>query len=267
LDFGERLAKFPAAAQPILFLHGWVEYGYSATNFAASQAGLRATAPSIAVRRDGRWVELLREVGYPAGMNHTMTVDLTGRLQPGDRVLRVSSNMELYWDRIFLAFHPTSTPIKLTSVAPTSADLHFRGYPREFSPDGRLPNLCDYESVDRSVGWKLMSGQYTRFGEVAELLRAADDCFVIMGHGEELTLRFPADAFGPVPAGCRRTFLLKADSYCKDMDLYTAYPDTVEPLPFHGMSGYPYGAGEAYPDNEQTRRYRAEYNTRTIRGR
>ena len=88
-----------------------------------------------------------------------------------------------------------------------------------------------------------------------------------MGHGEELTLRFPAAAFGRVPEGCCRTFLLKTDSYCKDMDLYTAHQDTVEPLPFHGMSGYPYGPGERYPETDRTQRYRAHYNTRTIRGR
>ncbi len=31
------------------------------------------------------------------------------------------------------------------------------------------------------------------------------------------------------------------------MDLYTAYPHTVEPLPFHAMSRYPYGTDEQYP--------------------
>ena len=32
------------------------------------------------------------------------------------------------------------------------------------------------------------------------------------------------------------------------MDLYSAYPDTVEPLPFHSMSNYTYGMNEKYPD-------------------
>ena len=267
VDFGDQLANLPADARLILVLHGWVEYAYSGTNFAASQAGLRPRAPTLEVQRDGQWVELFREVGYPAGVNHAMTVELTGRLRPTDRRLRVSSNMELYWDRIFLARHMPDAPVTLTEVAARSADLHFRGYPREFSPDGRHPNLCDYNNLERTVGWKLMSGHYTRFGEVKELLDAADDCFVIMGHGEELTLRFAADAFGPVPAGHRRSFLLKTDSYCKDMDLYTAFPETLEPLPFHGMSGYPYRADERYPDTEQTRSYRARYNTRIIRAR
>ncbi|HYW78668.1 MAG TPA: hypothetical protein VE890_03790, partial [Thermoguttaceae bacterium] len=129
------------------------------------------------------------------------------------------------------------------------------------------PNLYDYGNIDRAMAWKLMQGQYTRYGEVAELLDRADDCFVIFGRGEELTLRFPADQFGPIPDGCRRTFILKTDSYCKDMDLCTAYPESVEPLPFHAMSGYPYRPDEHYPDNEQTRQYRRQFNTRMVRTR
>ena len=34
-----------------------------------------------------------------------MTLDLTGKLRPGDRKLRISTNMDLSWDRIFLAPH------------------------------------------------------------------------------------------------------------------------------------------------------------------
>jgi hypothetical protein len=109
-----------------------------------------------------------------------------------------------------------------------------------------------------------MEGSYTHYGEVAELVKEADDCYVIMGRGEELTLRFSADAFGPIPNGCRRSFILKTDSFCKDMDLYAAYPDTVEPLPFHSMSNYPYGPDEKYPDDEKRRRYRRQFNTRRV---
>jgi hypothetical protein len=85
-----------------------------------------------------------------------------------------------------------------------------------------------------------------------------------MAHGDELTLRFAGDAFGPVPRGRRRSFILKTDSFCKDMDLYTGRPDTVGPLPFHAMSGYPYGEGEHYPDTEKTREYRRRFNTRRV---
>jgi hypothetical protein len=210
---------------------------------------------------------LVEEVGYPAGVNHVMTVDLAGKLLPTDRKLRLSSNMEVYWDEVFLAWHDSRADVRVQEIAARSADLHFRGYPREYSPDGKHPNLCDYSNLDRNAAWKQMAGQYTRFGDVLPLLDRADDCFVIMGHGEEITLRFAVDDFGPVPDGFVRSFVLKADSYCKDMDLYTAHPNTVEPLPFHGMSGYPYESTEHYPDTEVTRQYRSQYNTRRINGR
>lgn len=265
LDFGNRLAQISSDARLIFVAHGWVEYGYSATNYAAAQAGLRTEAPSIEVLRDGEWIEVFDEVGYPAGTQHVMTLDVTGKILPSDRAIRISSNMELYWDRIYLAEHQGSERLTQKVVPAASADLHYFGYPREYSPDGRHPNLSDYENVDRSITWKLMSGDYTRYGEVAELVQQADDCFVIMGRGEELTLKFPVAELGPVPSGQRRTFLLKADSFCKDMDLYTAFPDTVEPLPFHAMSGYPYGPDEHYPDDAKRSQYRREFNTRHVR--
>jgi len=264
LDFGNRLEAVSPEARLVLFLYGWVEYGYSSTNFAASQAGMRLQAPSISVYRDGEWVELYHEVGYPAGIRHTMTLDVTGKVLPGDRRIRISSNMELYWDRIFVAPVLEGLELGVREVSVKSADLHFLGYPREYSPDGRHPTLYDYDSVDGAIAWKIMSGAYTRYGEVAELVEKADDCYVIMGRGEELTLRFPADAFGAIPDGCRRSFILKTDSFCKDMDLYSAYPDTVEPLPFHSMTNYPYGPNEKYPDDEKRRRYRREFNTRRV---
>ncbi|MCP4453418.1 MAG: hypothetical protein GY809_18320, partial [Planctomycetes bacterium] len=177
---------------------------------------------------------------------------------------RISTNMELYWDQIFLSPVLSDAGLRVTEVVASHADLHFLGTPREYSPDGRLPLLYDYGSVDRTTPWKMMSGLYTRYGEVTELLDAADDQYVVMGPGEELTLKFPAKAFGPVPNGYCRSLIFKSDSYCKDMDLYSAFPETVEPLPFHGMSGYPYPQPEAYPDDSEHIQYREQFNTRRI---
>jgi hypothetical protein len=57
-----------------------------------------------------------------------------------------------------------------------------------------------------------------------------------------------------------RTYLLHCAGWCKDMDPATAHPDTVEPLPFRGMSTYPYGDGESYP--AENRAWLSEWNTR-----
>ena len=264
LDFGDRLRAVLPDSRLVLFLEGWVEYPYSSTNFASSQANLSPRAPSLYVFRNGQWVELFDQVGYPAGIRHMMTLDVTGKILPGDRRIRISSNMELYWDRIFMAPILENAGLNVREVAVKSADLHFLGYPQEYSPDGRHPTLYDYGNVDRSIPWKMMKGDYTRYGEVAELLAEPDDCYVIMGRGEEVTLHFSTDAFGPTPEGYRRSFILKTDSFCKDMDLYSAYPDTVEPLPFHSMSTYPYGANEKYPEDEKRREYKKRFNTRRV---
>ena len=154
--------------------------------------------------------------------------------------------------------------LSLQQVPVKQADLHFLGFPREFTPDGRHPTLYDYDNIDRTVPWKIMRGNFTRFGDVTTLLDEADDCFVIMGRGDELTLRFSADSFTPVPPGYNRTFILKADSFCKDMDYCSAYPDTVKPLPFHDMSNYPYRDDEHYPDDEKRQTYQEDYNIRSI---
>ena len=50
------------------------------------------------------------------------------------------------------------------------------------------------------------------------------------------------------------------------MDPHTAYPLTVTPLPFHGMSDYPYPDAESYPLDEEHLRYIRKYNTREVGG-
>jgi hypothetical protein len=48
------------------------------------------------------------------------------------------------------------------------------------------------------------------------------------------------------------------------MDLYTATPRTLEPLPFRAMSQYPYPPTEHYPDDEEHQAFLKAYNTRII---
>jgi hypothetical protein len=109
-----------------------------------------------------------------------------------------------------------------------------------------------------------MTGRYTREGDVRELLTDADDRFVVAKPGDEIALTFDAAGAGAVPDGWTRTFLLAADGFSKEMDIHSASPDSVGPLPFHGMSAYPYAPPEHYPETPDHRRYQATYNTRPV---
>ena len=88
--------------------------------------------------------------------------------------------------------------------------------------------------------------------------------FVIAKPGDEIAVSFDASAQRTLPAGWSRTFLLKGDGFSKEMDVNSASPDRVEPLPFHRMSAYPYGPSERYPESAVHQRYRAQYNTRRV---
>jgi len=109
-----------------------------------------------------------------------------------------------------------------------------------------------------------MPGRYTREGDVRALLMKTDDKFAIAKPGDEIALAFDTAAAGPLPDGWSRTFLLLADGFSKEMDINSASPDEVEPLPFHAMTAYPYRAREHYPDTAEYEQYRARYNTRVV---
>jgi hypothetical protein len=82
-----------------------------------------------------------------------------------------------------------------------------------------------------------------------------------MGSGDELSLEFPADLTPPKP-GWKRDFLLLVDGWAKDADPNTAYSDNVLPLPFHGMSAYPYKASEHFPSDPAHATYVRDFLTR-----
>lgn len=109
-----------------------------------------------------------------------------------------------------------------------------------------------------------MTGHYTREGDVRELLLRSDDMFVVSRPGDEISLSFNATSLPPLPKGWTRTFLLYADGFSKEMDINSASPDQLSPLPFHGMSRYPYRWPEHYPSDAKHREYLDKYNTRVV---
>ena len=48
------------------------------------------------------------------------------------------------------------------------------------------------------------------------------------------------------------------------MDINSASPHEVAPLPFHGMKRYPYSSPESYPQTEAHLNYLERYNTRVV---
>jgi len=252
-----------------LFLRGWLFPTDASINAAIAQGESVAVIwPSLEVRdAAGRWRTVMENVSFPAGKDKTMIIDLTGKFLSRDHHVRIRTNMEIYWDHAFVSVDRADTGVRVTRLAPVAADLHARGWSRVFRKGGRYgPQWFDYAQVSREAPWLTVSGRFTRYGDVLPLLRDADDQTVIIASGDEMTLEFPESAAPPLPAGWKRDFLFFNVAWMKDADLHTAAGQTVEPLPFHAMTRYPYGPSgdERYPDDAAHRRYVKEYNTREI---
>jgi Tfp pilus assembly protein PilF len=261
LDFGSAAPDNRA----VLILHGWVDWADGSTFIGAAQADPQGLIfPFVQVKDGaGRWTTVIEDMGLPAGKPKTIAVDLTGKFLSSSREVRIVTSLALYWDEIFLSENPDPPAVVLTGLDPAVAELRFRGFATPtIHPERKQPETFDYQRPMPLSMWNPTPGMYTRYGDVRELALEIDDRFIVMGSGDELRLLFAAESLPALPSGWRRDFLLFVDGWAKDGDANTAFSQTVEPLPFHGMSAYPYPETEDYPNTLLHRQYRDTYNTR-----
>jgi hypothetical protein len=199
--------------------------------------------------------------GIPGGRTKTIAVDLTGAFLTNDYRLRITTNLEFFWDAAFFTVDEEPAPLQITRLPVSSGDLHYRGFSAILPRAGYAPDGYDYNRVSTAPKWAPMTGLFTRYGDVTELLQADDDLQVVFGSGDELTVAFEVPENGP-PPGWKRDFLLHNVGWDKDNDLNIVTGQEVEPLPFQGMSGYPYRADEQFPDTERHRDYLRKYQKR-----
>lgn len=231
-----------------LIAWGWVEYPYSSTSFAAWQAGAEYLAPTLEARGvDGRWTVVIEQFGYPAGMPRQMSVPLP-RLPVGTTAIRLRTNQEVYWDHVKVVGVEVTEEIIRRDLKLVTAVVEQVGFARRSTGPERLPS---YDHDQRSPLWdtRAQPGFYTAFGEATELVTFADDALAIIGPGEGIHLEFTAPPDAALP-GWSRIFVLEADGWCKNMDLYTRDGATLEPIP---------AAGRA---SSTTAILQARYNTR-----
>jgi hypothetical protein len=257
LDFG----TLPVSSgRWVLVLAGWTEYPYPESIYAATRAGVPLEAPVLErFAPDGKTWTAVGDLGFPAGLPRVMTCALP-KFSPGEKcVLRIRTNMQVYWDQIYLApAADFSTTARVTDLEVAGATLKNRGFLQEVYPDGRPPIAYD-DAKTEPVAVTLWKGNLTRLGDVTDLLRAADDRFVLCGPGDEITVTFDASGLPVLRPGWTRSFVLRTRGYCKDASTTTLTGGSVGPLPFRAMPNYPQ-FGPARPLAADA----AEWHTRPI---
>jgi tetratricopeptide (TPR) repeat protein len=248
-----------------LLMHGEVEYFSATSMYAADQAGLQPVSPYVEALVNGRWQRVVDDMGFPAGGPRTITADLSGKLPAGTLRIRITTNLQIYWDSILITRTPQTQHSRLTAVPLTRADLGFHGFPLkiEGTPPGNVQYI--YEQVSATGPYTRPAGAYTRSGNVLPLLSAFDDRLAVFGSGDEVALDFDPASLPPLPEGWARDYFFMVHGYEKDMDFYAYDGNHVGQLPFQAMPGYPYPE-KSYPLNDEQMNYILEYNTRFMSG-
>lgn len=251
-----------------LLLHGYIEYFSASSMYAAWQAGLKPVPPYVEAQMpNGTWQRIIDDMGFPAGLPRTITVDLTGKLPPSTCKIRLTTNLQIYWDQA-LVDNGASAPSEFreTEMPLARARLAFRGYPQQIeraTPDSPPGDLTyNYNRISQTGPFLWQRGEYTTYGNVTPLLKSVDNHYVIFGSGEEIDANFSGAVLPPLPPHWTRDYFFYANGFVKDMDFYEATPFTVAQLPFHGMTSYPYPASEHYPDDASSIGYRLNWDDR-----
>jgi Tfp pilus assembly protein PilF len=250
-----------------LIARGWVHPTDSSVNVAISQ-GRHAAPHGLSLHvadAAGRFREVRSGLGFPAGKDKTVLIDLSGMFAAsGPRRLRLATNLEIFWDRLGWAVGRPDVAIQSHTLDVLAADLSYRGYSVTTQPSSSVPERPRYALDGTGQRWRDLEGYYTRFGDVRELLRAVDDRYVIMNAGDEIRLKF-REIPGPA-SGLVRDFVFKGDGWVKDGDYNTTFSRTVLPLPTHRTGRYdtPPGQLEDDPVYREHQRDFAEYHTRYV---
>ena len=256
-----------------LVARGWVHPTDSSVNVAIAQ-GKHPGPESLSLHvadAAGRFREVKRGLGFPAGKDKTILIDLSGVFDGGPgpsgvgtRRVRLATNLEIFWDRLGWAIGRPDAAVKTQRLQLQRADLSHRGYSIVEQPSPSVPERPAYRLDGTGQRWRDLEGYYTRFGEVTPLLAAVDDRYVIMNAGDEIRLRFPEAP--PPAAGLVRDFVLMGDGWVKDGDYNTGFSRTVLPLPTHADGRYvtPPRQLEDDPLYRQHLADFAEYHTRYV---
>ena len=192
----------------------------------------------------GAWVRVPDNRQFPLVdvTNDEFAVNLTGLFPTNVYSLRIHSFFDVLFDYIGV----DTTPQQKIIV-------------REI-----LPSHAELEQIKTTNSTS--SGNFTRYGDVTELVKSADDMFVIGRQGDSVLLQFKTAGIPNVPAGMERDFIFVTSLWFKVDGLpYLSF--TVDPLPFNKMSAFPYWPPESYPYDESHLNYLSKFNTRVIQAR
>ena len=147
-----------------IIAQGWIRPTDTSINVASSQG---SSAPPKALEvsvPDGKggWNIVIPNAGFPAGKLKTIILEIpVGSFTNNDYRVRISTNLEIYWDRLAFATR-SETKTKTIPIELRGADLGYMGFPMMSRVDDVAPNIPDYNDIRHGHAWRDLEGYYTR---------------------------------------------------------------------------------------------------------
>ncbi|KXK27366.1 MAG: Bacillopeptidase F precursor [candidate division WS6 bacterium OLB20] len=210
---------------------------------------------------DGNWVDAYprSQIDPPKGAPRTSLISLKDLFITDDYSVKVAfPRARMNW---FAVDTTPQTELTVTGSYPSSVNLRFGGYTEAdktvfWDHDYRQRSNTPFEFLGAPAG------KFTKYGDITPLLSSPDNQFAVLRHGDWMDVEFD---YTPAADGLERSFVLQNWVLYKHWDK-GAWARTVEPLPFHGMTEYPYLAPESYPYTPENTAYLEEWNTREYFG-
>jgi hypothetical protein len=227
-----------------LYLTGWIYPTDTSINLGLDQnPDLDGPVPPSlwTVDANGAFRNAIPFTGFPGGKPKTIVIPLDGIFTTEDHRIRIQHSSEIYWDRAMVAygeFKSLESMTMTTKLEMHSADLQYRGFSHERLSGRSQPHWYDYNQSKAEPNWPPMSGLFTRYGDVSNILARDDDYLVVMGAGDEIKLRFALPT-QQVKEGWTRDWIMHNVGWDKDADLNTLEGQSSMPLPFSKMTNYP----------------------------
>jgi hypothetical protein len=106
---------------------------------------------------DGPFRTVRTGLGFPSGKDKTVLLDLAGAFPAGaagPRKLRLSTNLEIFWDRIGWAVGRPDVKIEPRRLPTLSADLRYRGYNEVSQSAPSSPERPRYAIAGTAPRWR-----------------------------------------------------------------------------------------------------------------
>ena len=176
LDIGAWNPRLPLR----LIIDGYTDYFTATSMYAADQAGIKVIPPYVEAQdASGKWIRVVEDMGFPAGLERTMIADLTGKIPAGTRRIRIVNNLKIYWDAIRIDQTTEQKSSRVTEVPLANASLDFLGFPKEIRLTPASDTVYSYAATQQNRTVRAGGRELHALRRREEsCLRAADDRFV-----------------------------------------------------------------------------------------